>query len=45
MLELLVEFRNGTRKSFLFRDLNKAIEIQNKLENLGYLIIYLKCWG
>jgi len=45
MLELLVEFRNGTRKSFLFSKYGKACEVKEKLIKLGYRIIYMRNMG
>ena len=45
MVELCVDTRKGIRKSFLFNTKEQAEEVKEKLINLGYRIIYLKCLG
>ena len=42
MVELYVELKNGTHKSFIFKNLDEATKIKDKLKNLGYTIIYIK---
>lgn len=42
MFQLYVELNNGDRKSFIFKSLKKANKIKDKLEGLGYTIIYIK---
>jgi|LULM01.1.fsa_nt_gb hypothetical protein len=42
MFQLYVKLNNGDRKSFIFKSLEKAKKIKNKLEGLGYTIIYIK---
>ena len=42
MVELHVELSNGSRKSFVFKSLEEAKKIKDKLNDLGYTIIYIR---
>ena len=42
MFQLYVELNNGDCKSFIFKSLEKANKIKDKLKGLGYTIIHIK---
>jgi len=42
MVELYIELKNGNRKSFIFKSLEEATKIKEKLNGLGYTIIYIR---